>query len=39
MVDILAPLSKGLLELVGVLSIGLIITVAFLDKDNRGEIS
>ena len=38
MVDILAPLSKGLLELVGLLSIGLIMTVAFLDKDNKGEI-
>jgi putative copper resistance protein D len=38
MVEILAPLSKGLLEIVGVLSIGLIITIAFLDKDNKGEI-
>ncbi len=38
MVETLVPIAKGLLELVGVLSIGLIIAVAFLDKDIKGSI-
>jgi len=39
MIEILNPLSKGLLELTGVLSIGLIIAIAFLDKDVKGEVT
>lgn len=38
MVETLVPIAKGLLELVSVLTIGLIIAVAFLDKDIKGSI-
>ncbi len=38
MIEVLAPLSKGLLQLSGVLSIGLLIAIAFLDKDIKGSI-
>ena len=38
MVETLVPIAKGLLQLVSVLSIGLIIAVAFLDKDIKGSI-
>jgi putative copper resistance protein D len=39
MIEVLAPLSKGLVQLTGVLSIGLLITIAFLDKDIKGAVS
>ena len=39
MIDLASPLSKGLMELAGVLSIGLLISVSFLDKDTKGIIS
>jgi putative copper resistance protein D len=39
MIEVLAPLSKGLLQLSGVLSIGLLIAIAFLDKDIKGAVS
>ena len=39
MIEIASPLSKGLMELFGVLSIGLLISVSFLDKDVKGIIS
>ncbi len=38
MVETLVPIAKGLLQLVSVLSIGLVIAVAFLDKDIKGSI-
>lgn len=38
MIDLLVPLSKGLIQLFGVLSIGLLIATAFLDKDVKGNI-
>jgi putative copper resistance protein D len=38
MIEVLAPLSKGLLQLSGVLTIGLLIAIAFLDKDIKGSI-
>ena len=39
MIEVLAPLSKGLVQLLGVLSIGLLIAIAFLDKDIKGAVS
>ena len=39
MIEVLAPLSKGLVQLLGVLSIGLLIAIAFLDKDITGAVS
>ena len=39
MIEIASPLSKGLMELFGVLSIGLLISVSFLDKETKGIIS
>jgi cytochrome c oxidase assembly factor CtaG/putative copper export protein len=39
MIEVLAPLSKGLLQLSGVLTIGLLIAIAFLDKDIKGAVS
>ena len=39
MIEVLAPLSKGLVQLLGVLSIGLLIAIAFLDKDITKKIS
>ena len=38
MIEILSPLSKGLMQLTGVLSIGLLITLSFLDQDIKGAI-
>lgn len=39
MIAIASPLSKGLMELAGVLSIGLLLSISFLDKDIKGIIS
>ena len=39
MIDILSPLSKGLMQLSGVLSIGLLLTLGFLETDVRGAVS
>jgi putative copper resistance protein D len=39
MIEVLAPLSKGLLQLSGVITIGLLIAIAFLDKDIKGAVS
>ena len=39
MIEILSPISKGLMQLTGVLSIGLLLTVGFLDTDIKGAIS
>lgn len=39
MIEVLAPLSKGLIQLLGVLSIGLLVAIAFLDKDIKGEVT
>jgi len=39
LIDIASPLSKGLMELAGVLSIGLLISISFLDKEIKGVIS
>jgi putative copper resistance protein D len=39
MIEVLAPLSKGLLQLSGVLTIGLLIAISFLDKDIKGAVS
>jgi putative copper resistance protein D len=39
LIDIASSLSKGLMELAGVLSIGLLISISFLDKENKGIIS
>ena len=39
MIEILSPLSKGLMQLSGVLSIGLLLTLGFLETDMRGAVS
>ena len=39
MIEILSPLSKGLMQLTGVLSIGLLLTLGFLETDVRGAVS
>ena len=39
MIDIASPISKGLMELAGVLSIGLLLSISFLDKEIKGIIS
>ena len=39
MIEILSPLSKGLMQLSGVLSIGLLLTLGFLETDVRGAVS
>ena len=39
MIEILAPISKGLMQLTGVLSIGLLLTLSFLDSDIKGGIT
>ena len=38
MIEILSPLAKGLMQLTGVLSIGLLIAIAFLDLDLKGKV-
>jgi len=38
-IEILSPLSKGLMQLTGVLSIGLLLTLGFLETDMRGAVS
>ena len=38
MIEILSPLAKGLMQLTGVLSIGLLIAIAFLDLDFKGKV-
>ena len=38
MIEILFPLAKGLMQLTGVLSIGFLITLSFLDQDIKGAI-
>jgi putative copper resistance protein D len=39
LIEILSPLSKGLIQLTAVLSIGLIIAIAFLDTDIKGKVA
>ena len=39
MIEILSPISKGLMQLTGVLSIGLLLTLSFLDSDIKGGIT
>jgi putative copper resistance protein D len=38
LIEILSPLAKGLMQLTGVLSIGLLIAIAFLDLDLKGKV-
>jgi len=38
LIEILSPLAKGLMQLTGVLSIGLLIAIAFLDLDIKGKV-
>jgi len=38
LIEILFPLAKGLMQLTGVLSIGFLITLSFLDQDIKGAI-
>jgi len=38
LIEILSPLAKGLMQLTGVLSIGLIIAIAFLDLEVKGKV-
>lgn len=38
-IEILSPLAEGLMQLTGVLSIGLLIALAFLDSDLKGAIT
>ena len=38
MIEILSPISKGLMQLTGVLSIGLLLSNCFLDKDVKGGV-
>jgi putative copper resistance protein D len=37
--EILSPIFKGLMQLTGVLSIGLLLTLSFLDSDVKGRIT
>ena len=37
--EILSPIFKGLMQLTGVLSIGLLLTLSFLDSDVKGGIT
>ncbi len=39
MIEILSPLSKGLMQLTGVLSIGFLLTLSFLDLDIKAAIT
>jgi len=39
LIEILSPISKGLMQLTGVLSIGLLLTLSFLDSDIKGGIT
>ena len=39
MIEILSPIFKGLMQLTGVLSIGLLLTLSFLDSDVKGGIT
>ncbi len=39
MIEILSPIFKGLMQLTGVLSIGLLLTLSFLDSDLKGGIT
>ena len=39
MIEILSPVSKGLMQLTGVLTLGLILTISFLDIDVKGGIT
>ena len=39
MIEILSPIFKGLMQLTGVLSIGLLLTLSFLDSDIKGGIT
>jgi guanylate kinase len=38
LIEILSPVSKGLMQLTGVLTLGLILTISFLDIDVKGAI-
>jgi putative copper resistance protein D len=39
LIEILSPIFKGLMQLTGVLSIGLLLTLSFLDSDVKGGIT
>ncbi len=39
MIEILSPIFKGLMQLTGILSIGLLLTLSFLDSDVKGGIT
>ena len=39
MIELLSPLTKGLMQLTGVLSIGLLIAIAFLELDSKGRVT
>ena len=39
MIEILSPISKGLMQLAGVLSIGLLLSICFLDTDIKGAVN
>ena len=39
MIEILSPITKGLMQLAGVLSIGLLLSICFLDTDIKGAVN
>ena len=39
MIEIFSPVSKGLMQLAGVLSIGLLLSICFLDTDIKGAVN
>jgi len=39
LIEIFSPVSKGLMQLAGVLSIGLLLSICFLDTDIKGAVN
>jgi len=39
LIEILSPITKGLMQLAGVLSIGLLLSICFLDTDIKGAVN
>jgi putative copper resistance protein D len=39
LIEILSPLTKGLMQLTGVLGIGLLLAIAFLELDSKGKVT
>ena len=39
LIEVLSPITKGLMQLTGLLSIGLLIAIAFLELDSKGRVT